>query len=665
MSTQDPLIGRQLGRYKITRKLGAGGMASVYLAEQPAMHRQVAIKVLPAAFLQDENFLTRFSREVKIIAGLEHPRILPVYDFGEADGQPYIVMRYVSGGTLTDELAASERGLSLDRVVQIADQIGEGLDFAHRKGIIHRDFKPSNVLLDEEGNCYLADFGIAKASAETASLTGTGIVGTPSYMAPEIAGGDQPTSALDVYALGITVFQLFTRQSPFRATTPMGILMAHATEAIPDVSTIRPDLPPAVSSVIAHATAKRPENRTPSAGLVAAELRAAAGLSGPAFTPLMQTMIEQDFDSTIPETPAPSWTPAAQPIPRPSAPTAAAPAATPAPSQPARAPRRGMNWVLILAPLALVMLCIGACAGSAVLQVCPPGGPWPMIPWCDGEVIEAGINPTITVQEPSVSEPAGQEPTSASEPLAAGATDSAPSPTATSEPASSIAAVTSNSAWQPVTRQFNGVQMALVPPGCFTMGGGFESDEQPAHQQCFDEPYWIDVAEVTLARWSGGSNRPVESVDWFQATSFCQAQGGRLPTEREWEYAARGPDGLIYPGGNSFSDSFGAWSGNSGGQSAAVGSYPQGVSWVGAYDMAGNVYEWVSSLYKPYPYSATDGREDPNATGDDVERVIRGGSWASRNEESLRGSFRFSSEPDGAYSGIGLRCVRDYEAGDY
>jgi len=181
------LVGRTLGQYEIIGEIGHGGMADVYRAVQPSIGREVAIKVLPAHFLQDRTFLERFMREVKVIAQLQHPRILPVYDFGEQDGLPYIVMAYMPGGTLADRIREAPGGLPLDAVAHYVTQIAEALDYAHRRNIIHRDFKPSNVLLDDEENAYLADFGIAKVTEATAQLTGSGIVGTPAYMAPVCA----------------------------------------------------------------------------------------------------------------------------------------------------------------------------------------------------------------------------------------------------------------------------------------------------------------------------------------------------------------------------------------------------------------------------------------------------------------------------------------------
>jgi alpha-glucoside transport system substrate-binding protein len=268
--------GRTLGQYEILELIGHGGMANVYRAIQPSMGREVAIKVMPAHFLQDPTFLERFTREVRVIARLQHPRILPVHDFGEYEGMPYIVMAYMPGGTVADRIREMGSGLPLDETARLVGQIAEALDYAHSEGIIHRDFKPSNVLLDKHENAYLADFGIAKVTEATAQLTGSGIVGTPAYMAPEMAERGGVSPLIDVYALGVTLYQMLTGQLPYDAETPMGILMAHGLRPIPDARAVRPDLSPDTQMVIERAMAKDPTVRYQTAGDLAADLWAAA-----------------------------------------------------------------------------------------------------------------------------------------------------------------------------------------------------------------------------------------------------------------------------------------------------------------------------------------------------------------------------------------------------
>ncbi|MBN1121218.1 MAG: protein kinase [Anaerolineae bacterium] len=266
------LTGRTLGQYEILEEIGRGGMANVYRAIQTSMQREVAIKVLPRHFLQDETFLARFNREVQVISQLEHPAILPVYDFGEVDGLPYIVMRYLTGGTLALLINRNPQGMPFGQIAQVISQVSGALDFAHRRGIIHRDFKPSNVLMDTDGNAYLADFGIAKVSESTLSLTGTGFIGTPGYIAPEMGHEGAVTSSVDTYALGVTLFQMLTGRMPYYADTPMGTLLAHVSSPIPNVLTYRPDAPEGMQAIINGALAKDPANRYPNSGQLAEDL---------------------------------------------------------------------------------------------------------------------------------------------------------------------------------------------------------------------------------------------------------------------------------------------------------------------------------------------------------------------------------------------------------
>jgi serine/threonine-protein kinase len=190
------LVGKRLGQYEIHEEIGRGGMATVYRATQTSIGRAVAVKVLPREFMHERTFLDRFTREVKTIAGLQHQNILPVHDYGEFEGVPYIVMAYMQGGSLSDRI--KKGSLVLPETVRLVDQIARGLNYGHGKGIIHRDLKPSNVLLDGDMNAYLTDFGIAKVSEATIQLTGSGLtVGTPAYMAPEMYQKSTLTGAVD------------------------------------------------------------------------------------------------------------------------------------------------------------------------------------------------------------------------------------------------------------------------------------------------------------------------------------------------------------------------------------------------------------------------------------------------------------------------------------
>lgn len=249
----------KIGRYEIKAEIGRGGMATVYRAQDPRSEREVAIKVLPREMLHDPQFRTRFEREAKTIAMLEHPAIVPVYDFGEEDGQPYFVMRYMTGGSLSDRL---DKGpLSLQEAARLFARMAPALDSAHAKGIIHRDLKPGNILFDQYGEPYISDFGIAKLSEAQTSVTGSAIVGTPAYMAPEQAQGKDVDGRADIYGLGVILFEMLTGQQPYHGDTPMSLVLKHVTEPVPHILDVDPNLPPAVESVVEKALAKDREER--------------------------------------------------------------------------------------------------------------------------------------------------------------------------------------------------------------------------------------------------------------------------------------------------------------------------------------------------------------------------------------------------------------------
>ncbi|MAU12310.1 MAG: hypothetical protein CL607_20980 [Anaerolineaceae bacterium] len=255
------LIGRTIGQYQITEVLGKGGMATVYKGYQASVGRSVAIKVLPPHPGLDERFIERFELEAKTIGQLQNPHILPLYDYGRtSDDILYLAMAFIDSGTLADEI---ERGpMSLERIEYLVRQIASALDYAHRRGVIHRDIKPGNILIDSDGNALLADFGIVKMLSNTATgITGTAVLGTPAYMSPEQAHGVEIDARADIYALGVMVYEMLTGEQPFKADTPMQIILRHVNDAVPDLRTINSDLPSNINDVIQTAMAKDPNDR--------------------------------------------------------------------------------------------------------------------------------------------------------------------------------------------------------------------------------------------------------------------------------------------------------------------------------------------------------------------------------------------------------------------
>jgi serine/threonine protein kinase len=254
------MIPEKIGIYEIKSELGRGGMATVYLAYDPRFEREVALKVLPREMLHDPQFRVRFEREAKTIAKLEHSAIVPVYDVGEEDGQPYFVMRYMTGGSLSDRLGKGP--LTMQDAAHIIERIASALDEAHAKGFIHRDLKPGNILFDRAGEPYISDFGIAKFTSSQTNVTGSAIVGTPAYLSPEQAQGDANIDGRsDIYAVGVILFEMLSGRQPYEATTPMGVVVKQITDPIPHILDVNPNLPTGLEEVIEKAMAKNRDER--------------------------------------------------------------------------------------------------------------------------------------------------------------------------------------------------------------------------------------------------------------------------------------------------------------------------------------------------------------------------------------------------------------------
>jgi serine/threonine protein kinase/tetratricopeptide (TPR) repeat protein len=286
------MINKKLGPYTITEEIGAGGMATVYRAYQPSMDRHVAIKVIRTTILQDPTIRERFQREARLIARLEHPHLLPVYDFDGDHEPPYIVMRYLEGGTLKQVLAKGE--IPFDEVLYMLNQVAQALDYAHRQHVVHRDLKPSNVMIDREGNAFVTDFGIARAAGAQENLTNAGdLVGTPAYMSPEQANGSPDVDhAADIYALGAMLFEMLTGSIPYTHESTLGVIMAHINDPIPSAHARNPRIPKAVDRVIQIAMAKDRAARYPRAEAMLSDLTAALKISRAEAPRQLQTLTE-------------------------------------------------------------------------------------------------------------------------------------------------------------------------------------------------------------------------------------------------------------------------------------------------------------------------------------------------------------------------------------
>jgi len=349
--------GSNLGPYRIIEPVGRGGMASVFKAYEPSLDRYVALKVLPPEFLHDPSFAERFRREAQTIARLEHPQIIPIfaYDIDAETGTPWMAMRLISGGSLSQRIKQGR--LAPSESARILKDVAEALDYAHAAGVIHRDVKPQNVLLDDAGRVYLADFGIAKMVESTAHMTQTGMItGTPQYMAPEQALGKPIDKSIDIYALGIVAYELFTGRVPFSADTPVAVLMKQASEPmpLPPVSEVQED----VTRAILRATAKDPAARWASASAFARAVTNAT-TSGASTAALDPTGVMPSLSQETVIGPAAARTVAA-----------ATKVLPPKPQAGRRVPGSGLGLVaVILASLGL----IGAAAAYLAYRYLQPG----------------------------------------------------------------------------------------------------------------------------------------------------------------------------------------------------------------------------------------------------------------------------------------------------
>lgn len=274
-AAQEGAVGsdRKFGSYLVSEILGSGAMATVYRARQTSVGRDVALKVITGSQAADPEFLERFRREAETTAGLSHPHILKVFDYGEDGGRPYLAMEYMGGGTLRGRITGAQ--LPLPQVLKWAEQIGQAMNSAHSQGVVHRDIKPENVLLDKDANAFLADFGLARLADARGNLTQTGTqMGSPSYMAPEQWHGADVTAAADLYAFAVMLFELLCGRPPFVADTLPALMTQHLRGKVPPLPEFRPGLPPALDAFFTRALSKSPSLRFENAATLVAAFQA-------------------------------------------------------------------------------------------------------------------------------------------------------------------------------------------------------------------------------------------------------------------------------------------------------------------------------------------------------------------------------------------------------
>jgi tRNA A-37 threonylcarbamoyl transferase component Bud32 len=347
-------VGETVGAYRILEQLGQGGMATVYKAYHASLDRYVALKVLHPAFLEDKTFLARFEREAKLVARLDHPNIVPIYDYSEHEGRPYLVMKYVEGETLKARIQHGPLGA--DETLKIVESVGAGLAFAHQRGILHRDIKPSNVLLTTDGSIYIADFGLARiAQSGESTLSSDTILGTPQYISPEQAlGKPNLDEGTDIYSFGVMLYEITVGRVPYSADTPFSVIHDHIYAPLPLPSVINPSISADIERFLLKALAKdRADRYADVPAMMDAFKQAWSTGSGTIKPPVTIPMPPAREALTVPPAAPGSSTAAARTV---MAAEATPPAAesVPAPQTPAK---RRIHWVWIAAGVILCLCC--------------------------------------------------------------------------------------------------------------------------------------------------------------------------------------------------------------------------------------------------------------------------------------------------------------------
>jgi formylglycine-generating enzyme required for sulfatase activity len=652
------LIGEKIERYNILRKLGQGTSAAVFLARDETLGREVALKILNrSAFSAEmwERMLTRFRHEAWALALLDNDNIVKLNDYGEYDEMPYLVMPYFPGGTLREKLG---NPWPVARAASFLLPLAKALAYAHGWNVLHRSIKPANILFDKVGKPLLSDLGIDHIlkGDESSALSGVGL-GTAEYMAPEQWKG-KPVMQSDQYAMGVVLYELLTGRKPFTGDTAVDILLKHTNLPPPPPRQFIPDLPKEAEVVLIRALAKVPGERYPDMAILAealdnlankqaVEIRQDSHLQYPTLD-----LLKQDEASLTP------------------------PEANPDDIQEGKKKSRfripAWGWgllgigVMVLAFFAVRFFGFGVPQTLTTAAIVPSR--------------QAGIS--LTPEIPLVSVTPTRTIT----------------PEITSTPTATLTLMPSPSLGIGSTKIFQKDAMTLVyvPEGEFVMGSEtIGRTYDPEHKVTLG-PFWIDSTEVTNHQyaaflqelgllkgsdpdwlktvggglieqggfwmpWSGGTywEHPVVGVTWYGAQAYCKWVDRRLPTEAEWEKAARGTDGRTYPWGEVLDCQHANFNQCKKG-TAAVGSYLEGVSPYLVQDMAGNVWEWTADWYGSGYYQLSPA-ENPSGPEKGTLRSVRGGGWSDYPLNSLNPfswvAFRGSAPPDLASPAVGFRCA--------
>jgi formylglycine-generating enzyme required for sulfatase activity len=598
-------------RYRIVALLGQGGFGAVYRAWDLNLQKSCAVK---------ENFSTtseaqaQFTLEARWLANLHHSNLPRVIDHFLLPQGQYLVMDFVEGEDL-DQILTQRGPVSPDLAVTWISQITEVLDYLHSQNppVIHRDIKPANIRITPQGKALLVDFGIAKEYDPVSHTARAARAVTEGFSPPEQYGFGHSDHRADLYALGATLYALLVGYPP-----PESVQRTIGAR-LQSPRTLNPAITPAIEAAILKALELVPDARFQSA------------------FEFQRALMAPTYFHTV--TPTPTLAPS-----------------TVAPALPTTAPKNVLP-LAIVAVMSVLLTLVGATWFFQSFNAPTSSPP------TEARVVAASTTePTKPPTEPPTESP----------------TDTPTRPIDTNTPVSQMPEIGPTQ-----VSAIDGMVMVFVPQGNFPMGSADSNNEaddgQKPQHTVFLEAFWIDRTEVTNEKYKlcadkGGcqaliknssatrelyfnnpqySNYPVVYVSWGEARVYCKWAGRRLPTEAEWEKAARGTDGRNYPWGNNAPDS--SLLNFNSTDTTPVGSYPQGASAYGGLDMVGNVWEWVSSLYWSYPYDAGDGRENPNSTS---MRVVRGGSWAN-TDTYVDAAFRGRFAPTIQLSGVGFRCAAD------